>query len=79
MSKKHPLTLKHEAVRRKVEEGSSWKEGEQSQTIIEHMVCAEMINAILLSHLLFINSLSAIMAWAQMKAEGRGKVQVGHH
>lgn len=38
-----------------------------------------MINAILLYHLLFINSLPAIMDWAQMKGEGRGEVQVGHH
>lgn len=46
---------------------------------IEHTAGPEMINAILLYHLLFINSLSAIMAWAQMKGEGRGEVQVGHH
>lgn len=52
---------------------------ERSWMIIEHTAGPEMINTILLSHLLFINSLSAIMAWAQMKGEGREEVQVGHH
>lgn len=52
---------------------------ERGWMIIEHTAGPEMINAILLFHLLFINSLSAIMAWAQMKGEGRGEVQVGHH
>lgn len=43
---------------------------ERSWMIIEHTAGPEMINAILLFHLLFINSLSAIMARAQMKGEG---------
>lgn len=34
--------------------------------IIEHKVGTEMINTIFLSHLLFINLLSAIMAWAKI-------------
>lgn len=39
---------------------------ERSQMIIEHKVGTEMINTIFLSHLLFINLLSAIMAWAKI-------------
>lgn len=39
---------------------------ERSQMIIEHKVGTEMINTIFLSHLLFINLLSAIMAWARI-------------
>lgn len=41
--------------------------------IIENVAGPEMINTILLSHLLFINSLSAIIARAEMKGEGRGE------
>lgn len=41
--------------------------------IIENVAGREMINTILLSHLLFINSLSAIIARAEMKGEGRGE------
>lgn len=39
--------------------------------IIETVAGPEMIHTILLSHLLFIKSLSAIIAWAEMKGEGR--------
>lgn len=41
--------------------------------IIENVAGPEMINTILLSHLLFINSLSAIIAQAEMKGEGRAE------
>lgn len=41
--------------------------------IIENVVGPEMINTILLSHLLFINSRSAIIAQAEMKGEGRAE------
>lgn len=46
--------------------------------IIENTADPAMINTILLSHLLFINSLSAIIAGAEMKrgreATGRGSL-----
>lgn len=51
---------------------------ESNQMIIEHMAGPKMINTILCTHLLFINSVSAIKACAQMKGEGR-RVQFGHH
>lgn len=41
--------------------------------IIENVAGPEMINTVLLSHLLFINSLSAIIAQAEMKGEGRAE------
>lgn len=41
--------------------------------IIENVAGPQMINTILLSHLLFINSLSAIIAQAEMKGEGRAE------
>lgn len=50
----------------------------ESWMIIENTADPAMINTILLSHLLFINSLSAIIAGAEMKrgreATGRGSL-----
>lgn len=36
-----------------------------------HLLWPLVINSMLLSHLLFINSLSTITAWDQMKGEGK--------
>lgn len=44
--------------------------------IIENTADPAMINTILLSHLLFINSLSAIIAGAEMKGGGRRRGEV---
>lgn len=51
---------------------------ESRQTITEYTAEPKMINVTRLSHLLFINSLSAIRAPAEMKGEGRD-IQTGHH
>lgn len=39
--------------------------------MIEHLLGPPVINTTLLSHLLFINLLSTITAWDQMKGEGK--------
>lgn len=57
----------------------AWSPDERSgMIIVENVAGPEMINTILLSHLLFINSLSAIMARPEMKGEGRGERSTRH-